>query len=284
MAMGLLTAGMVPRALGPAAYGSYTFLTNFFMQVVNFLDMGTSTCFFTKLSQRQKDSGLISFYFYFVLAVFLAVLVFMLFSFYTSVYTWIWPDQAKVFIVLAAGWGLLNWLDRIFIKISDAFGLTVVGELVRMITRGLVALAVIAFFVSGWLTLSSFFGIQYGSFILLVLLLIMMLRKNKVALGQKITLQETRKYAAEFYTYSHPLFVYALAGLLVGILDRWLLQLFGGSVQQGFYGLSYTIGAFCFMFTSAMQPLLMREFSIAHGNADMDKMKMLFRKHIPMLY
>lgn len=284
MAMGLLTAGMVPRALGPAAYGSYTFLTNFFMQVVNFMDMGTSTCFFSKLSQRPKDSGLISFYFYFVTAVVLLVLLGMLVIFRTSVYAWIWPGQAKIFIVLAAGWGLLNWLDKIFIKITDAYGLTVVGEIARVINRALMTAGIIVLFVSGWLTLASLFGLQYASFIFLLVVLVLFLIRNRITLNKKITFKEAKLYAGEFFTYSHPLFIFALAGLVTGILDRWLLQVFGGSVQQGFYGLSYTIGTFCFMFTSAMQPLLMREFSIAHGRADISKMAVLFRKYIPMLY
>lgn len=73
-------------------------------------------------------------------------------------------------------------------------------------------------------------------------------------------------------------------GLITGILDRWLLQVFSGSVQQGFFGLSYQIGALCFLFTSAMTPLLMREFSIAFGNKDLTQMSVLFRRYIPLLY
>lgn len=91
-------------------------------------------------------------------------------------------------------------------------------------------------------------------------------------------------YAKEFYQYSHPLVVYALVGLFVGILDRWLLQVFSGSVQQGFYGLSYQIGAVCFLFTSAMTPLIMREFSIAFVKQDLNQMAHLFRRYVPIFY
>lgn len=73
-------------------------------------------------------------------------------------------------------------------------------------------------------------------------------------------------------------------GLIVGILDRWLLQVFSGSVQQGFYGLSYQIGALCSLFTTAMTPLITREFSIAFGNQDLSQMAILFRRYIPLLY
>lgn len=100
----------------------------------------------------------------------------------------------------------------------------------------------------------------------------------------KISKEQVLAYAKEFYQYSHPLFVYALVGLFVGILDRWLLQVFSGSVQQGFYGLSYQIGAVCFLFTSAMTPLITREFSIAFAKQDLNQMAHLFRRYIPLLY
>lgn len=100
----------------------------------------------------------------------------------------------------------------------------------------------------------------------------------------KISKDQALAYAKEFYQYSHPLFVYALVGLFVGILDRWLLQVFSGSVQQGFYGLSYQIGAVCFLFTSAMTPLITREFSIAFAKQDLTQMAYLFRRYIPLLY
>ena len=100
----------------------------------------------------------------------------------------------------------------------------------------------------------------------------------------KISKEQILAYAKEFYQYSHPLFVHALVGLFVGILDRWLLQVFSGSVQQGFFGLSYQIGAVCFLFSGAMTPLITREFSIAYAKQDLTQMAYLFRRYIPLLY
>lgn len=100
----------------------------------------------------------------------------------------------------------------------------------------------------------------------------------------EISKDQIRAYAKEFYQYSHPLFVLAIVGLFTASLDRWLLQVFSGSVQQGFYGLSYQIGAVCFLFTSAMTPLITREFSIAYAKLDLKQMAYLFRRYIPLLY
>jgi O-antigen/teichoic acid export membrane protein len=62
------------------------------------------------------------------------------------------------------------------------------------------------------------------------------------------------------------------------------LQKFGGSEQQGYFGLSFQVGALCFIFTSAMTPLITREFSIAFSENNRQKMSELFHQYIPMLY
>ena len=48
---------LMPRALGPAAYGNFSFATNVFLQFSAFLDMGTSTCLATTLSKNPHDDA-----------------------------------------------------------------------------------------------------------------------------------------------------------------------------------------------------------------------------------
>ena len=123
-------------------------------------------------------------------------------------------------------------------------------------------------------------------FIFLGIALIWIIKRHDTQVWKiwKIPKTQVKAYTKEFYYYSHPLFTYAVIGLVVGIFDRWLLQYFSGSVEQGFYGLSYQIGAVCFLFTSAMTPLITREFAIAYANKDIQQMAHLFRRYIPMLY
>src|SRR3990167_5814650 len=66
LGISFITQAVILRGLGPKAYGDFNFLTNFFTQFVGFIDMGTSTAFYTKLSQRPKEASLVSFYQYFI--------------------------------------------------------------------------------------------------------------------------------------------------------------------------------------------------------------------------
>ena len=66
LVIGVVTQSLIPRGLGPKAYGDFSFLSSFFFQVVGFLDMSTSMGFYTKLCQRPREYALTSFYIYFV--------------------------------------------------------------------------------------------------------------------------------------------------------------------------------------------------------------------------
>lgn len=284
--IGIVTQMIIPRGLGPKAYGDFNFLTNFFTQIVSFMDMGTSTCFYIKVSGRPKENSLISFYAGFVLIVTLVVLGFVGSAHFSGAYKGIWLDQELIYIYLAAGWGLLTWYIQIFGGITDAYGITVPAEKVRMLQR-IVSLGAIALlYAYHQLYLPQFFLYHYFILVLLLgLFIVIILRRVDLTVkGLRLRWQQTKDYVKEFYHYSHPIFIIALVGLVEGIFDRWLLQYYGGSLQQGFYSLSYQIGAICILFTSAMTPLLMREYSILHGTNSIEEMGRLFKRYVPGLY
>src|SRR5687768_11985257 len=72
-ALDLVAVAVIPRSLGPAAFGDFNFLSSFFSQVVGFFDGGTSTAFYTKLSQRPRDVGLLKFYWFYGAGIAVAV-------------------------------------------------------------------------------------------------------------------------------------------------------------------------------------------------------------------
>ena len=282
----VVTESIIPRGLGPRAYGDFSFLSNFFVRVVNFLDMGTSTGFYTKLSQRQWDFGLVSFYLSFAGIVSFLLIIFVGCIDVTGAYTTLMPGQKLFYIYLAVFCGMLSWVSQILDKMADAYGVTVSTEIARIIQRGLGLALILALFFSNRLNLTNFFFYHYFILIFLALAFISVMGRKGHSLRRswKLTLDQIKAYTKEFYNYSHPLFIYALVGMIVGILERWMLQKFSGSVEQGFYGLSYQIGAVCFLFTSAMTPLITREFAISFGKKDLREMARLFRRYIPMLY
>ncbi len=287
LAINIVTQAVIPRGLGPKSYGDFNFISNFFTQIVSFIDMGTSTCFYTKLSQRPKESPLISFYlFYFTGLISILPITFVAIASFLSFKANLWPDQEATYIYMGAVFGIFTWIPMVLGKIADAHGITVSAEIARIVQKVTGLLVILSLYFFYQLNLKNFFYYNYLVLLILCTALIWVISHKGYSLIQnwKLSTEHIKKYIKEFYHYSHPLFVYALVGLIVGIMDRWLLQKFAGSVQQGFFGLSYQIGAICFLFTSAMTPLLLREFSIAYSNKDFKQMADHFQRYIPMLY
>lgn len=277
---------IIPRGLGAQAYGDFNFLTSFFTQVVNFLDMGTSIGFYTKLSQRPQENSLVSFYLYFSAILSLAVVLLVYFSHRFGFYHSLWPGQRVFYIYLAALWGILTWFVQLSIKMADAYGMTVSSEMVRIAQGVLGLIIILILFGLNQLNLKNLFFYYFIMLILLIICLLYVMNRHGYSIGLRslTTWEEVRSYCREFIDYSHPLFVYSLIGLVAGVFDRWILQFFSGSVEQGYYGLSYQIGAVCLIFTSAMTPLITREFAVAYADGDLKQMAHLFRRYIPLLY
>jgi O-antigen/teichoic acid export membrane protein len=285
-AVSLVTQAIIPRGLGPKAYGDFTFLSNFFTEIVGFLDMGTSIGFYTKLSQNHLEHSLVRFYLYLSALVSLGVITLLIVAQTSTAYRYLWPDQELFFVYLAALWGIMAWFVQVLTKMADAYGLTVSMEVARMGQKGLGLVLIFVLFLAHALNLTTLFLYHYVIMAVVIGVLIWILESRGYSLkkGWNLSWLQVKHYTKEFYDYSHPLFVYALAGLIVGLFDRWLLQVFNGSEEQGFYGLSYQIGTLCFLFTSAMSQLLIREFAIAFGRQDLQQMAQLFRRYIPLLY
>lgn len=287
LAVSGVTQAIIPRGLGPKAYGDFTFLTNFFTQLVGFLDMGTSIAFYTKLSQRSREAAMVSFYLYFSGIISVAIIIFLVITTHKAyTYRWIWPDQKIFYIYLGAVWGIFTWFLQVLIMMMDAYAVTVSSEIARTLQKLLGLALIILLFSSQQLNLTSLFFYHYLILAFLAAALIWIMGQKGYSLKQTRILpwDQIKVYIKEFYPFCQPLFIYALVGLLVNIFDRWLLQFYGGSIEQGFYGLSYQIGAICFLFTSAMTPLITRELAIAFDKEDLGRMAHLFRRYIPLLY
>jgi O-antigen/teichoic acid export membrane protein len=288
MCVGLLTAGIVPRALGPTAYGSFHFLIDFFGKLKAFFDMGSSTWFFTTISKKPKEKIIYVFY-----GIFLALIMIALFAITISIFglglsNYMWPEQQPKFILMALIFVIGTFLVDIFNKVMDAHALTIPFHWMKVIIRSIFVGVLLTLYFKGVLSLSIYFIYQYLFLFMILIGSILIGMKYDLwvnILGDfKSILSIVKRYWHEFFEYVHPLLFYSLVGLFVGILDRWMLQFFSGSEEQGFYSLSYNISQLCFLFSSSLTPLLLREFSVASESNDLKKMKSLFGRYIPLLY
>jgi O-antigen/teichoic acid export membrane protein len=279
-------AGFVSRALGPRSYGDYNFLMNFFNQFVAFLEMRSSTFLYTSLSRDRAKIGVVAVYSYVALAISAIMLLFPASTIALGVQNAIWPDQNAVLIVLVSSVALIAWYADLFGKICDALGVTVSLERARAVTRIFLFIGIALAVQWSVLNIRAYLTLQFVANLLLIGILALAVRRTKAFQGRslhplKINMRST---LAEVLSYSHPLFVYTLMALICDYADRWLLQRFKGSIEQGLFSLALNIGLAFNVLINALHPLVMREFAIAFEQKDLRRARNVFSKLITASY
>ncbi|MBF0556679.1 MAG: oligosaccharide flippase family protein, partial [Nitrospirae bacterium] len=217
----IVTQAIVPRCLGPKAYGDFNYLSSFFTQFSGFFDMGTSVCFYTRLSQRPNEKGLVDFYLFVTIAISCLTLILVVVAHATSSYSKLWPNQELIYIYYGAFGGILTWNASILNQMADAYGITVMSEIAKIVQRllGLVALLLIAAFLL--LDLQKYFYYTFASSLLLGGAFIFIIKEQGYYFNRKwmLTTKETADYMKEFYRYSSPFFASALVILVCRVLE-----------------------------------------------------------------
>ena len=276
-----------PRLLGPKLYGDYNFLNDSMNKIIGFFDSGSSIGFYTKYSSNVKDLKLLKSYwvivFIFSLIFILSITIIRLFN----LNSYIWPEQKLFYIYLATIYSLLTFYSTICSKILDATRLTILSEKMRMIQMIIsVFVFILIFFLLNSLNLEFFYLIQIILTFILIFGTTIIMNRSNLSLVPKIHLNydEQKKYIKYFYQYSKPFFIYSLFTTLFGLFERWLLQYFSGSIEQAYIGLALKIGSFIFIFSSAMIPILMREFAKSFSENNEERINHLFSKNYKILF
>ena len=88
----------------------------------------------------------------------------------------------------------------------------------------------------------------------------------------------------EFWTYCKPLIPLAWLGFLYEFLDRWMLQVWGGSEEQAYYALAANFAFIALIATSSIIKVLWKEIAEAYDENNHEKVEYLFKKSTKFLY
>jgi O-antigen/teichoic acid export membrane protein len=286
LGINMITQMIIPRGLGPQAYGDFHFLTKAFTNIIVFFNMGTSSAFFIKLSQNNKDKGLITFYSFYIASVIVLTFLLVIWLHLFGALPHFFPDQQAIYVYMGAFWGLNLWLVQLASILGDAYGLTVALEKVRIVQKLLGLFLILGIYVTKSFSLMVFFVYHYVILLFLsVGLVIVVLRAGMLTLPLEwLSKAQFMSYGHTFLIFVRPLILFMVIYSAVEITDRWLLQKFSGSIQQGYYSLGLQVSELCILFASAMTPLLQRELAKAFAEQNIQAMGVLFRRYLPPLY
>ena len=282
----MLAAALIPRILGPGGYGNFQYILFSIKKIISFLSTGDKY-FVTRLSENINDAGLKKFYWNLVgILLFLITLAFIISSF-LGIHEFILPGQDLIYIWMALILLFSDYIYSLMRKMIDIYGLTVKGEIVFLISKIPAIIVLLIFFILDSHKMSDVFFYRFCISVITIAGLVLIFKKNNISIYPKtfsITGRKKFGYLKSFTEYSHPLYTFAIVGLLTEFIKRWLLQVYGGSIEQGYFSLSLAISAFVMMFSDALTPLILREFSFHLGSRNTKKMTELFKKSVTMFY
>jgi O-antigen/teichoic acid export membrane protein len=285
MPIAILPATIVPRMLGPSEYGNYIYVIYIFMQAANILTSGNNYLV-TRLAEDRFDHGIKRFYIHFLAigACFLFVMTLLLFA--TGMDHYVFPNLDSRYALVALFLVICLSYSQLLNAEIDVYALTVQGETVNLFINFISVLFLSVFYWRKWHNLAAVFAYRYIAVMLLLIAFIIVLRKKNIVIYplQKNSSWKTQQYTKQFLDYSMPLYIYSLIVLAASCLNRWILQVFGGSIQQGYFGISTQLSTFVIAFSAALTPLLIREFSVCMGKNDMGSIAVQFKRFTPMLY
>jgi len=274
------------RALGPAGYGQYYYLQQFFWVVFSLLSGSVSLAFVTRAARRPRARGFTFVYLSWLLLIPITIESFIGILFYFGAADIIWPDTTIFYVQLAAIASFLLFLTREGTSMGDAYGLTVPLEIVRTAQRLVSVILIASLFAAKLLTLANFFLYAIAINLALTIALFVALRAHKGLLLPHRPFDARRLRAAGkyFFDYSAPLMTFLPIAMVSTVFDRWLLQTVAGNTDQGYFSLAYQISQMVLLLVTAFMPLLMRELSIAHGAKDNERLSSVFVRALKNLY
>lgn len=269
------TGMLVARGLGPEEYGTMMFLLGTFVAIRQLLDGGSSTAFFTFLSQSLRSRRFVGWYFVWLGFQFVLTLLAVGLLLPASWVELIWRGEQRSLIILAF---IAAYVQSVLWSAVLQMGES--QRLTRAVQGVAVTVALVHFLlvVLAWwwaeLSVRTVFVLVIVEWLIAAVVIVKLLRFPQVS----IKVDSPRSVCAEFWRYCLPLVPYAWIGFAYEFADRWLMQTYAGSVQQAYYSVAYQFGSIAAIATASILNIFWKEIAEAHHENNQKHVALLYRR------
>lgn len=278
----LVTAAIVPRTLGPATYGSYSFLLSTSAAVRGVLDNGAQQAFFTFSSQERASGSLTKLYALVLGGQFTLVLALIALAYLTGKIDWLWHGQRidQIVLVTTLDWALFVALS--LQQLGDTKARTAYPQLTGAAVAALTLLALLVLRFANELNFYSFVWVNLGGALLTCAILIyrFMIRNRGQFWSGRL---QVRQYAARWWRFASPLILPQYYLPVVSYLGLYLIQKWYGSAEQGYYALALQWSAFAMVFTTSGVWIFWREIA-HHAGQDLQHTAAVYRRFSTLFF
>lgn len=275
--VGFITGIFIARALNPAGYGDLMFLLGSFVAIRSLLDLGSSSAFFTFLSQSARGARFYLVYISWLAFQFIATLALLWLVMPSSLFEKIWLGQDREIVMLAFVAAFLQqqvW--QMVGQIGEAMRKTVKVQMMNLAVA-LLYFAVIALIsMYGSLSVEKILLILIGQYVVATVVAYLFLRDAGAM--SPVEEKSLSEILGDYWKYCKPLVALALVSFAYDFADKWMLQKFGGAAQQGYFQIANQFAAVSLLATTSILSVFWKEIADAWEKQDRARVAMLYRK------
>ena len=276
MCLSFVSGVILARNLGPEDYGDFNFLLGSFAALINLVDMATSSAFFTLISKKARDLSFHIYYFIWCLVQFLFLLIIVKYL-PQNIKDEIWLGNSDQLIILSlcAGFSMRK-LWQISTQIGES-----IRDTFRLQIRNL-SLSILYFIAILYVSYNKIISVEVALMLnaILYLFFSLMYLINLFLEGKVFEpkAENSADIFKEFKVYCAPLVLYTIVGFFYTFLDYWLLQYFGGSIEQGYYSVGYRFSAIVIIATTSVSNIFWKEISEEFSKRNIQRVRYLYKK------
>jgi O-antigen/teichoic acid export membrane protein len=272
---------MIARSLGPSEYGDYAFLLGSFTALSSLVDFGASRAFFTLMSQKFRGRSFILSYVAWQIVQFVLIVsvVGILLPEEWIDYVWLGKERNLVLLSFCAVFMHMSvW--QTMTNIAESFRLT---HKIQYLNIGIATAnfcLIGVFWVFDSLTLKVVFSLVLFEYAIALVVAFQVLSLRSIA-DEPLNLKATFD---EYKIFCIPLIFQGWLSFGYQFSDRWLLQYYGGSQEQGFYSIGYRFSVISLLATMSILKIFWKEIAEAQQNSDFERVRKLYKKISRLLF
>lgn len=271
----LLTTILLARLLGADDYGRIAFLLATFQAIRQLLDPGVSSAFYTFLSQKRRSVRFMNAYGLFLLGKYFLMVGLVWLVMPESWINYAWRGESRDILIFALSAVLMQfeWWPSTM-QLLESQRRTALAQSLYLLLLALQLLGVYLLYWFGILSIKSFMlmsAILWASGTFTSMLRYHFQSVAEPAPAEVLLLQ---KYLA----YCLPLMSLGFFSFLVEFSDRWFLQAYAGSREQGYFSVSQQIAAVTLLITASLVRVLWKEVAEALHHEQTQQAWLLYSK------
>jgi len=276
------TGIFLAKHLGPSNYGNFTFLIGSFLAIKPIFDLGTSSAFFTFISHKKR--GHLFYEIYIKWLVFQFCIVFLPILFISkNMISYIWVGSEKFHVLLAFIYVFLQQqIWQSLIQIGESYRKTFLIQFANFLLAFFIFFGIFLLYSINLLSIDTVFFLTMLLYLIAILLAYFFIQKvdNK----DKNVNESSNQIFAEYIKFCKPLALLSFFSFVYDFSDRWLLQKYGGSIQQGYFQISNQFASISLIITASVLNIFWKEISNSFNENDFHRVKDLFLRVSRILY